>query len=405
MGLRINKEVCNLCGRCVKECPYGALQQVEGELKVDQRCVLCGACIAVCPVEALSIPIERTAPERTPVDSYRGVWVFGELHEGALHRVVFELIGVGQRLAERRRCPLEVVVLGDGLSEVQCQLAGYPVDRVHLVEHPRLAVPAAEPYARIIADLIVRHRPEIVLAGATSFGRSVIPRVAVLAHTGLTADCTGLDVDEETGNLMQTRPAFGGNIMATILCPDHRPQMATVRPGVMPPAAPQGTRMPSLSRTVPTRQQLRSGTKLLRLVSGTDEAVNIADADVLVAGGRGVGGPEGFEPLRELASALGGAVAASRAAVDAGWIPYAHQVGQTGKTVQPSLYIACGISGSVQHLVGMQASSLIVAINTDADAPIFRVADYGIVGDVREVVPELVRAVRQYRAANEPTRK
>jgi len=382
MGLRINKEVCNLCGRCVKECPYGALHQVEGELRVDQRCVLCGACIAVCPVEALSIPIERTAPERTPVDSYRGVWIFGELHEGALHRVVFELIGVGQRLAERRRCPLEVVVLGDGLSEVQCQLAGYPVDRVHLVEHPRLAVPAAEPYARIIADLIVRHRPEIVLAGATSFGRSVIPRVAVLAHTGLTADCTGLDVDEETGNLMQTRPAFGGNIMATILCPDHRPQMATVRPGVMPPAAPQGTRMPSLSRTVPTRQQLRSGTKLLRLVSGTDEAVNIADADVLVAGGRGVGGPEGFEPLRELAS-----------------------VGQTGKTVQPSLYIACGISGSVQHLVGMQASSLIVAINTDADAPIFRVADYGIVGDVREVVPELVRAVRQYRAANEPTRK
>jgi electron transfer flavoprotein alpha subunit len=326
------------------------------------------------------------------------VWVYGERAAGLPHHVVLELIGKGRELADALGAPLEVVAVGAELGSFPARLAGLPVDGVHLAEHPSLQRSVDEAVARVLARLIGREGPQIVLAGATAHGRSLMPRVAVLCETGLTADCTGLEIDAETGNLLQTRPAFGGNVMATIVTRRHRPQMATVRPKVMSPAERSGDASPPARRWRVPDELVRARARVVESRAAGEEGVNIAEADVLVAGGRGLGGPEGFEPLRELADALGGDVAASRAAVDAGWVPYERQVGQTGKTVQPALYVAVGISGAVQHRAGMQSSGTIVAINSDADAPIFEVADYGIVADYRSVVPALIAAVRRQRA-------
>jgi electron transfer flavoprotein alpha subunit len=251
-----------------------------------------------------------------------------------------------------------------------------------------------EPYAQVMADLINQHKPEIVLAGASSIGRSFIPRVAGKVNAGLTADCTSLEIDNESGNLLQIRPAFGGNIMATILCPNHRPQMATVRPKVMKKGVHDNGRKGEIIK-VPVIG-LTSRTKVVEIVQeSSDCMVNLQDAEILVSGGRGLNGPKGFELLRELATLLGGALGSSRAAVDEGWIPYRHQVGQTGKTVCPKIYIACGISGAVQHLVGMQSSDIIIAINKNPDAPIFNYATYGIVGDLYEVVPLMIKKIKE----------
>ncbi len=395
MGLKIDYEHCTLCGKCLEACPYEALNIVEDRLTVDERCTLCGACVEVCPVDVLSLRTEEPLPLRKDFDAYRGIWVFGEQREGRLHPVVFELLGAGAELAHKRNCALEVVVLGADLSGVPEQLRGCPAQTVHLVEHADLACFRAESYGAVLRQVLDEHKPEIVLAGATSLGRSLIPRVAVLLGTGLTADCTALNIDEETGELLQTRPAFGGNIMATIVCPRHRPQMATVRPKVMRPAAPKGERLPLVKRWTPPNQKPANPTQVLATAKQEGDGVDIAEAEVLVAGGRGVGGPEGFQLLTRLARELGGQVAASRVAVDSGWISYPHQVGQTGRTVQSKLYIACGISGSVQHRAGMQSAGTIVAVNTDPEAPIFEIADYGIVGDFAEVVPEIIRQLRK----------
>ena len=397
MALEISHDECVLCGQCLEACPYEALERIQDKIVVREWCTLCGACLEVCPPGALAIKVEEDRGPAVDLEAYRGVWILAEHHDRMLHRVVPELIGAGRRLADERDSALEVVVPGADISPLPEQLAGYPVDRVRLLEHERLAEPLAEPTAKALSAVMRERKPEIVLAGATSFGRCVIPRVATLLHTGLTADCTGLEIDAETGNLLQTRPAFGGNVMATIACPDHRPQMATVRPGVMTPCEASGSEIPPVARHTVDLSGRDVTSKLVRVIQGTDETVNIADADVLVAGGRGVGGPKGFDILRELAAELGGQVAGSRVAVDAGWIPYAHQVGQTGKTVQPSLYIACGISGSLQHRVGMQSSDVIVAVNTDPDAPIFKLADYGIVGDLHRVLRELKHAISEIR--------
>jgi electron transfer flavoprotein alpha subunit len=329
----------------------------------------------------------------------RQVWVYGEHHEGRLHHVVFELIGKGAELASALGGAVEVAVLGQALPDVAEQLSGLPVATVHVAEHPALARYRDGPYSRAFAHVIAERRPEIVLAGATSQGRSLMPRVAVLCGTGLTADCTGLAIEPESGNLLQTRPAFGGNIMATIVTRRHRPQMATVRPKVMPMPQRSGDARPPVHKWTLPEDILEERVEVLERRTEALETVNIAESDVLVAGGRGMGGPEGLELLRELADALGGEVAASRAAVDAGWVPYERQVGQTGKTVQPRLYVAVGISGSVQHRAGMQASGTIVAVNSNPAAPIFEFADYGIVGDCREVVPRLIEQVRDARNA------
>ncbi len=327
------------------------------------------------------------------IGHHRGIWVYGEHHAGRLHHVVLELAGKGAELAAARKCALQVVVMGEGLDGIERQLAGCGVSAVHLVEHPALAEHRDGPHSRALATLIEQRRPEIVLAGATARGRSLMPRVAVLCRTGLTADCTALEIDPESGNLLQTRPAFGGNLMATIVTRRHRPQMATVRPRVMRPADRSGEEVPEVVRWTPPDELMAEDVLVLHRAEESADTVNIADARVLVAGGAGIGGAEGFERLRELADALGGELAASRAAVDAGWVPYSRQVGQTGRTVQPDLYVAVGISGSVQHRAGMQSSGLIVAVNTDPFAPIFQVADYGVVGDWREVLPCLTAAL------------
>jgi electron transfer flavoprotein alpha subunit len=317
--------------------------------------------------------------------------VVAEQRAGEIHGVSFELLGRGRELADTRGAPLAAVLLGSNLGDAGRDLIAHGADTVYVVDDPELLHYRDEPYANVVAALIEKYKPEIVITGATSIGRSLIPRVAIQARTGLTADCTALAIDDEDGLLLQTRPAFGGNIMATIVCPNHRPQMATVRHKVMTALDPDPGRKGKIVLEDLPAELFRTGTEFVEFVKDLTSTVNIAEADIIVAGGRGLGGPENFEMLNDLARVLGGAVGASRAAIDAGWIPYSHQVGQTGKTVQPKLYFACGISGAVQHLAGMQSSKTIVAINKDANAPIFKVATFGIVGDVFEVVPALTK--------------
>lgn len=323
----------------------------------------------------------------------RGVWVFGEHRGGELAGVVLELLSEGKRLAHELGEPLACVLLGNNVQHLSLELMEYGADEVYLAMAPELELYRDDLYAQVLEDLVRAHRPKIVLIGGTAHGRSLAPRVATRLQTGLTADCTEFDLDEN-GNLLQTRPAFGGNLMATIRCPEHRPQMATVRPKVFAEAKRQQGRV---GKEIPV--QLPEFKPWMRILETVEEDIvgpNLAEADVVVAGGRGMGNPEQFKLVEELAKALGGAVAASRAVVDAGWVSYPHQVGQTGRTVAPKLYVACGISGAIQHLVGMQSADIIVAINRDPDAPIFSVATYGIVGEVGEVLPALISKIKSH---------
>lgn len=390
--LKVNLNTCTGCTLCVRACPYAAIEIINKKAVVLDNCTLCGACIKVCPVNALEIIVERKpAPD---LSSYKAIWVFAEQKRGHIQRVTYELLGAGKKLAERRKTELCAILLGSGISDKAQELIGYGADKVYLVDSPELLNYRDEPYSRVITKLIIKYKPEIVLCGATTIGRSLIPRVAVQIGTGLTADCTGLDIDSEKGLLLQTRPAFGGNIMATILTANRRPQMATVRHKVMKEAAPQDGRKGEIIKIDFAKQEFYSRTKILNFIEELEETVNLTEADIIVSGGRGMKGPENFSLIRELAKLLGGAVGSSRAAVDSGWMPYSHQVGQTGKTVCPKVYIACGISGAIQHLVGMQSSDVIIAINKDSDAPIFKVATYGIVGDLFSVIPELIKQLK-----------
>jgi electron transfer flavoprotein alpha subunit len=323
------------------------------------------------------------------ISAYRGVWVFAEQKEGKVANVVTELLGEGRKLADQLGEKLSAVLLGDGMEAAAQELISYGADNVYLVDHPSLQRFNDESYADIFTQLISRYKPEIVLMGATTYGRSLGPRVASRLNTGLTADCTQLEIDTERRLLLQTRPAFGGNLMATIICPDHRPQMSTVRPKVMKALDPDPSRVGEIIRPdvdIP----LDTRVKVLETVTTLCEKVNLTEADIIVSGGRGLGDPGNFALVEELAQILGGAVGASRAVVDAGWVDYSHQVGQTGKTVGPKVYFACGISGAVQHLAGMSSSDTIIAINKDPDAPIFKVATFGITGDVVEVLNALI---------------
>lgn len=392
--IHIVEAACTGCGLCRQDCPFAAITLADGIAKIDlAACTLCGACSDSCPCEAIVIA-EPAHPGSAELGEYRDVWVFAEQHDGRIQPVTYELLGEGRKLANDLGMDLCAVLLGSGISDRAEALIFRGADKVYLADRPELAHFQDEVYAAVITDLVARHKPNILLAGATIVGRSLIARVAVPLGAGLTADCTGLSIDPDTKGLLQTRPAFGGNIMATIISPNTRPQMATVRHKVMPEAVADAGRQGEIIVHEVAAELLHSRARRKSFVEEIESTVNLTEANIIVAGGRGLQKAENFALLRELAEVLNGGLGASRSAVDAGWISYSHQVGQTGKTVCPKVYIACGISGQIQHLAGMSSADIIVAINTDPNAPIFKVATYGIVGDLFAIVPLLIAGFR-----------
>jgi len=418
---------CIACGaRCESECPVDAITMNEkGEPIIDlETCTRCRRCIRICPVDALEIyftPEEqkildeiaarkKAAPpaadekpeEKDPrlekLKEYKGVWVFVEQTEGKPAEVSWELLGVGAELAATRKEDLCSVCLGENVEHLCQEAFSYGASKVYLVDDPVFRYYRTESYYKAICHLIEKYKPEIVLFGATGQGRDLAGAVATSLQTGLTADCTGLAIDDK-GYLLQTRPAFGGNIMATILTEYTRPQMSTVRPHVMPLPEKDTSRTGEIIReTVPMKEEDIAAKVLEIIADAKGDAVDVAAAEIIVSGGRGMCNTENFRILQELADELGGVVGCSRAAVEAGWMPLERQVGQTGKTVRPKIYFACGISGAIQHLVGMQDSDVIIAINRDRHAPIFEVATYGIVGDLFQIIPALTSYIKEIRA-------
>ncbi|OEU55623.1 MAG: electron transfer flavoprotein subunit alpha [Desulfuromonadales bacterium C00003096] len=390
----IVKNKCVGCGLCLKACPFAALTLQESLALIDvDKCTLCGACVEVCPYDAIET---RHVPDTAQdLSDYHGVWVFAEQKNGMVQPIAYELLGEGRKLADTLGMSLCAILIGHDIQLQVAALTSRGADRVYLVDRAELTYFQDEPYAKVLSELVRRHKPAILLYGATSIGRSLAPRVAVAVNAGLTADCTGLSIVPETGDLLQTRPTFGGNIMASIISPDNRPQMATVRHKVMKEAVVVEGRSGEVVVEQIADALLRSRTRRLRFEAEQETTMNIAEANIIVSGGRGLQAPENFRLIRDLAEVLGAGVGSSRAAVDAGWIPYSHQVGQTGKTVCPKIYIACGISGQIQHLAGMSSSDLIIAINKDKDAPIFKVANYGLVGDLFVILPLLIREFKK----------
>ncbi|MBI4844537.1 MAG: 4Fe-4S binding protein [Nitrospirae bacterium] len=392
MSIVVNRDKCTGCEECRNTCPYDAIVMADGKAFINEYCQLCSICLSACPEGAIREIKEESESSAKDLSGYAGVLVFAEQRGGKLASVAFELLGAGRKLADNLNEGLSAILLGADASAAN-ELIEWGADIVYHYDEPSFNKFNDEPYASALSAHIEEKMPAIVLAGATPIGRSFLPRVAARLRTGLTADCTSLEIDNETKNLLQVRPAFGGNIMATILTPNHRPQMATVRPRVMK----RGEHQPGRKGEIVNIKSgnISSRTKVIDTVNEESAlSVNIHEAEIIVSGGRGVG-KEGFKMLEELASVLDGVVGASRAPVDEGWISYSHQVGQTGKTVCPKIYIACGISGAVQHLVGMQSSDIIIAVNKNPEAPIFNVATYGIVGNLFEVVPLLIKKFKE----------
>ena len=344
------------------------------------------------------------------LEAYKGVFVFAQQVDNVISNIAYELIGKGKELAKDLGVEVTAVLVGSDVKGLADQLAEYGADKVIVVDDPELKEYRTEPYTHAIASVIKEFKPEIFLIGATAIGRDLGPRVCARIHTGLTADCTKLDIGDFPMNpvpgretkhnqLLMTRPAFGGNTIATIACPDFRPQMATVRPGVMQKAPKEAGKKAVVTEFNPGFTKNNKYVDILEVVKAVSNTVDIMDAKILVSGGRGVGSPENFKILDDLAEAIGGTVSCSRAVVDAGWKPKDLQVGQTGKTVRPNVYFAIGISGAIQHLAGMEESDIIVAINKDESAPIFDVADYGVVGDLNKIVPMLTEKIKEAKAA------
>lgn len=406
---------CIGCGACVVECPEEALELVDGVVQVDAgKCTECGACVDVCPSDVLSLPggakKEESAEEEAPVeevasepkpkkkekivpvaggDVWSGVWVVAEYSRGEVAPVSWELLGEGRKLADDIGCELACVIVGHDVEGVIPEAFAYGAEKVYVVDDPILKDYRTEPYAVAVTDLVRKYQPEILLMGATAMGRDVFPVIATKMKTGLTADCTVLSIDPKTNLLLQTRPAFGGNIMATIMCRKERPQMATVRPRVMAMPERVEGRTGEIVREELNMTEDEVLTKVIDFIKGDAKSIFLDKAEILVAVGLGVGSKRNLALCEELAETLGATICGTRGAVEAGWMTHDRQVGQTGVTVRPKLYIAIGISGAIQHLVGMETSDYIIAINNDPEAPIFRVANYGIVGDLVEVVPAL----------------
>lgn len=377
---------------CEKACPIGAITIDENKAKLLGICTCCGVCVSSCKQGAIVLNNETTI-ETLNIDEYKGILVFGEQKDGVIASVVFELVGEGRKLADKLNVELGVLVLGEKIEGVAKTLTAYGADIVYLVDNHLLKSYNDESYSEIVTQLIKQYKPEIVLFGATIYGRSLAPRVASRLNTGLTADCTELKIDLNTRALMQTRPAFGGNIFATIACYNNRPQMATVRPNLMKIQKVDSKRSGKVIRpevVIPTNVKI----KIIETVNTFKEMTNFSEAEIIVSAGRGIGDRKHIALLEELANVLGGVLGASRAVVDMGWLDYSYQIGQTGKTVSPKVYLACGISGSIQHIAGILSSDIIIAINKDPEAPIFKVARYGIVGDIKEVVPALIKEYR-----------
>ena len=393
--LKIDHPICNLCGLCQKSCPFGAISAGEEKVTVDERCTLCGACVNVCPQSALSIERRQASPEE--LARYKGVFVWTECEEREKkltpRKVVYELLTHGRSLADRLGQPLVAVALGDGRMQGLERLCHQGADRVICCRHDLLGGYSTDGFTTALAAVVAKEKPSVLLFGATPNGRDLAPRVAARLRFGLTADCTGLAIDEQ-GQLVQTRPAFGGNIMASIISPYTRPQAATVRPNVFTAAVPDPSRPVAIEDFPVNLSKAAIRTKVVEQIQMDSEGEKIEEARIIVSAGRGCGEPSNLDLVRSLAHRLGGTMAGSRAIVELGWIPHTLQVGQSGTTVGPDLYIAVGISGAVQHIVGMSSSKKVIAINKDPDAPIFKVADLGVVGDATAILTKLLDAIR-----------
>ncbi len=392
MAVWVDIDLCDGCRRCIRACPYEAMEFKEEAVHIGDRCTACSACLEVCPKDAI---FTDAKPRSIPDFSDRqGVWVFAEQHAGELNRVSLELLGKARQLARDLSQEVAAVLLGHQVAHLAPTLMAFGADKVYLAEDECLKDYDTQAYTQVLEALTTEYKPGILLVGATHLGRDLAPRVSRRIGSGLTADCTRLSIDPDEGILWQTRPAFGGNIMATIANRFSRPQMATVRPGVMDPVPTPGKKGRVVTHAT-SSDPARMGTRILERVKEEKARVNLSEAKVIVAGGRGLGDKAGFDLLRRLARALGAEIAGTRTGVELGWIPVSHQVGQTGQTVRPDLYVACGISGAIQHRAGMVDSRFIVAVNKDPYAPIFKVADWGIVGDLFEVVPRLIQELER----------
>ncbi|HHY10220.1 MAG TPA: electron transfer flavoprotein subunit alpha [Firmicutes bacterium] len=390
-SMRVKQELCTLCGQCVAVCPFGGVKLLADSVVFTDSCRLCGICIRACPTEAIWL---KKAAEAEEVDKsqYKNVFIFAEQRENMIQPVTYELIGKGLELAKKLGQEVEVGLLGAGISHLAEELLEYGAAKVYFYDHIELSRFRIEPYTALLVELVEEIKPNIILMGATPVGRSLAPRLAARLRTGLTADCTFLSV-KENGDLVQTRPAFGGNVMAQIVTPKHRPQMATVRPKVMPQAA-RVTPFGQIIERKPAEDMLHSAIEVLNF-RPYQAVESVADAEIIVCAGRGVAKEEDLGLLEKLAALLGGVLGVTRPLVEQGWAGQERQVGMSGRTVRPKLFIACGISGAIQHVAGMRSSDVIFAINTDPKAPIFDVAHFGLVGDLYEIVPGLIRAIEE----------